>query len=290
MKIGWLTTSRADFGICLPMIQFLMDRKEVVLELIVTGSHLIREHGHTVDEISTLDLNMHCVHVPLNSGSAFGTALSYAECSMAFSKFWSKNHDYDLIFALGDRYEMAAALISSIPFRLRVAHLCGGDVTDGATDQMYRDMISMLATYHFTTEEKSAERVRLLKSVYPKQCVLNVGSLAIEQLMRHQDMCLADFIKRFGLDYNQEFVLITIHPETMNLHHSNVHMDAIDNFLRRLLNETNDQMLITLPNADATSDAWREMLLKIASQYIDRVFCHQSMGAIGYYTAMKIVK
>lgn len=290
MKVGWLTTSRADFGICLPMIQFLKEKKDVELEMIVSGSHLMMEHGNTVEEVNLLGLKTHCVEVDLKGHSAAGTALSFAECAHAFANFWTNNHDFHLIFALGDRYEMAAALMSTIPFGLRIAHLCGGDVTAGATDQMYRDMISMIATYHFTTEEKSAERVRSIKRTYSNQIVLNVGSLAIEQLMCHQDMHSLDFVKKFGLNYNQDFVLITIHPETMNLHHSHEQVNAIHDFLQRLLKDTNDQLLITLPNADATSDAWRGMLLRVAEENVGRVFCHQSMGVNGYYTAMRNCK
>ena len=149
MKFAWLTTSRADFGICLPMILKLKAHANVQLEIIATGSHLLKEHGNTITEIRSLGISVHEVVIPLSGQDAASVSLSYASAGMVFSEFWMAHHDYDLVFALGDRYEMAAALVASIPFRIPIAHLCGGDVTDGATDQIYRDMISMISKFHF---------------------------------------------------------------------------------------------------------------------------------------------
>ncbi len=290
MKFAWLTTSRADFGICLPMIQKLKAHANVQLEIIATGSHLLTEHGNTITEIKSLGIPVHEVVIPLNGQDATSVALSYAGAGKVFSEFWSARHDYDLVFALGDRYEMAAALVASIPFCIPIAHLCGGDVTDGATDQIYRDMISMMSKFHFTTEERSAARVVQLKRPYSGQVIANVGSLAIEQMNEHKDIDAVSFMTRWGIDLKQPFCLVTLHPETMDLENNKRHVSEVKAFLLRAIQEGSEQWLITLPNADAESELWREMLMAISTQYPDRMKCHAHLGVQGYYTAMKNCK
>lgn len=287
MRIAWLTTSRADFGICIPMIQKLKAIGQIELEIIATGSHLMVDHGNTVSEIRLLEIPVHEVPVELYGHSVVSVAHSYAATAKVFASFWEKNHDFDLLFALGDRYEMAAALLASVPFRIPIAHLCGGDVTDGATDQMYRDIISLIAQFHFTTEAKSAERVAQLKKPYHDQIIAHVGSLAIEQLHQHVNVDATTFIDRWGIDLNMPFYLVTVHPETMRIEDNAHHVSEMELFLKKALNEDTAQWLITLPNADAESEMWRNMFISIANQFPTQVKCHAHLGIQGYYTAMK---
>lgn len=287
MRMAWLTTSRADFGICIPMILKLKAIAQIQFEIIATGSHLMAVHGNTVSEIKALQIPVHEVPVELDGQSVVSVAHSYARTADAFASFWEKNHGFDLLFALGDRYEMAAALLASVPFRIPIAHLCGGDVTDGATDQMYRDIISLIAQFHFTTEEKSAERVAQLKKSYPKQIIAHVGSLAIEQLHQHADMDAKAFMNRWGIDLNTPFYLVTVHPETMHIEDNAHHVLEMELFLKKALSQDTAQWLITLPNADAESEMWRNMFISIANQFPAQVKCHAHLGIQGYYTAMK---
>ncbi len=287
MKIAWLTTSRADFGICIPMILKLKSNPKIELDIIATGSHLMVEHGNTVDDIFPLGVNVHQVPVHLNGSDAASVAHAYANTGLAFSKFWEDHHQYDLIFALGDRYEMAAALLAAVPFRIPIAHLCGGDITDGAIDQMYRDIITMIAKFHFTTEERSAARVSQLKANYADQVIANVGSLAIEQLQQHTDIDEVTFKNRWGIDIHKPFFLVTFHPETMHVETNEHHVRHFQSFWLRALNESEEQWLITLPNADAEAEIWRKMLLSVAEEFPSRVKCHSHLGVQGYYTAMR---
>ena len=290
MKIAWLTTSRADWGICLPLIHKLKNHPNVDLEVIATGAHLMMEHGNTIEEVRKLGLRVHEVPVVLDGKNAESVAKSYGTVAQVFADFWTRNQDFNLVFALGDRYEMAAALLASIPFRIPIAHLCGGDVTDGATDQMYRDMISVIAQYHFATEDKSAERIRQLKQPYHDQAIANVGSLSIEQMKQHDGIGSEEFMSKWGIDLNGPFYLITLHPETMELGKNLHHVSEVQSFLKRAIAAGQEQWLVTLPNADAESELWRDMLLSLSFEYPERVKCHAHLGVRGYYTAMKNCK
>ncbi len=290
MKIAWLTTSRADWGICLPLIHKLKNHPNVDLEVIATGAHLMMEHGNTIEEVRKLGLRVHEVPVVLDGKNAESVAKSYGAVAQVFAGFWTRNQDFNLVFALGDRYEMAAALLASIPFRIPIAHLCGGDVTDGATDQMYRDMISMIAQYHFATEDKSTERIRQLKQPYHDQVIANVGSLSIEQMKQHEGIASEEFMSKWGIDLNRPFYLVTLHPETMELGKNLHHVSEVRSFLKRAIAAGQEQWLVTLPNADAESELWRDMLLSLSFEYPERVKCHSHLGVQGYYTAMKNCK
>lgn len=290
MKIAWLTTSRADWGICLPLIHKLKNHPNVDLEVIATGAHLMMEHGNTIEEVRKLGLRVHEVPVVLDGRNAASVAKSYGTVAQVFAEFWARNQDFNLVFALGDRYEMAAALLASIPFRIPIAHLSGGDVTDGATDQMYRDMISIIAQYHFATEDKSAERIRQLKQPYHDQVIANVGSLSIEQMKQHEGIASEDFMSKWGIDLNRPFYLVTLHPETMELGKNLHHVSEVRSFLKRAIAAGQEQWLVTLPNADAESEFWRDMLLSLSFEYPERVKCHAHLGVQGYYTAMKNCK
>ena len=135
MKIGVLTSSRADFGIYLPLLKALKGDAFFQLELIVFGTHLSKFHGYTVQQIQDEDFEpKHRIHQMIMTDEPVSIATSYALTAMKFAEFWG-NHSFDCVFCLGDRYEMAAAIAAGIPFNVPFAHIHGGETTLGDIDK-----------------------------------------------------------------------------------------------------------------------------------------------------------
>ena len=144
MKIGVLTSSRADFGIYLPLLKALQADSFFQLELIVFGTHLSRYHGYTVQQIIEEGFEpIHQIHQMLLTDEDNAISTSYALTALKFADFW-KNHSFDCVFCLGDRYEMAAAVAAGIPYNIPFAHIHGGETTLGAIDNVYRHGISLI--------------------------------------------------------------------------------------------------------------------------------------------------
>ena len=138
MRIGILTSSRADFGIYLPLINGLKNNKNFTISLIVFGTHLSEKHGYTINEIIESGIETQFVLKPLQFGDTPGEiAKTITATFNQFDKFWSINYqNFDLVFCLGDRYEMFAAVTSGIPFGIKFAHFHGGETTRNGAEKV----------------------------------------------------------------------------------------------------------------------------------------------------------
>ena len=162
MKIGVLTSSRADYGIYLPLLNELKTDSFFELEIIAFGTHLSNEHGLTVKDIEKDRYNtIHKISSLIEDDSPKGIAISYANTVLKFSKFWNENH-FDLVLCLGDRFEMSAAVQASIPFNVKLAHIHGGETTLGAIDNIYRHQITLASNLHFVSSNNNMKKAEQL--------------------------------------------------------------------------------------------------------------------------------
>ena len=159
MKVAVLTSSRADYSIYLPLLKKFQADSFFDLSLIVFGTHLSHFHGYTIEQIVKDGFHIeHKIESILIGDSPETISSSIAITVEKFTSIWA-NHSYDLIIALGDRFEMFAAVLSSLPFNLNIAHLCGGETTMGAIDNVFRHSISLMSKIHFTTAEPYRQRL-----------------------------------------------------------------------------------------------------------------------------------
>ena len=163
MKVALLTSSRADYGIAFPLLKELKSDPFFDLQVIAFGTHLSFKHGETVNLIirDGFDVPIKVDSMP-NGDSPETIAVAMGQTMISFSKVWNENQ-FDIIIALGDRYEMFAACASSVPFNIPIAHIHGGETTLGAFDDAFRHSITQMATWHFTTTEHYKQRVVELK-------------------------------------------------------------------------------------------------------------------------------
>lgn len=283
MKIGVLTSTRADFGIYLPLLKSLKNDSYFELEIIAFGTHLSPFHGFTLNQISNDGFEVPFrIESVLASDTPNAISTAMALTSMKFADFW-KNHqqDFDLVFCLGDRYEMFAAVIAAIPYNIPFAHLHGGERTMGAIDNVFRHAITLASKYHFVSCKENGERVAQL--IETTENIFNVGSLSLDKLTTLKLLSKQEFKVKFGVDINQPTILVTVHPETITPFNS---IEIANELANTLLILQKYQVIITLPNSDTLGTAIRDRFIKLSKETKGRIMCFENLGSQGYFSAM----
>ncbi len=283
MRIGVLTSSRADFGIYLPLLKKLKDIKEFVVEIIAFGTHLSTFHGYTIDQIEGEGFAVnHKIESLLLTDTPCSVATSMGLTSIKFADFWKENvNKFDLVFCLGDRYEMFSAVIAGIPFQIAFAHLHGGETTLGAIDNIFRHGITLASKYHFVSTLDYADKVEQL--VDDKKHIYYVGALGLDNVLDLKLLSIEQFQEKWAIDLSKKTILCTFHPETVNYSKNEQYAQEL---ISAISNLNNYQVLITMPNADTAGNIIRKKLIESFSSS-DRVFLIENLGSVGYFTAMK---
>jgi len=282
MKIGVLTSSRADFGIYLPLLELLEKDPFFNLEIIAFGTHLSEKHGYTLSEIESYQFkNIHKLHTIPNSDSPKDISKSVGKTITVFSEFWA-NNTFDLVFALGDRYEMFAAVSAASLFTMEFAHIHAGETTLGAVDNAYRHSISLFSKHLFVSTDYYKKRAEQI--VEHNISVYNVGALSIDNLKNIDFLSKDEFYARFNIDLTKPTILSTFHPETVSF---NKNEGYIEELLLSFIELKNTyQIVITLPNTDTMGQMIRDKIIAFGKKYSE-IKIIESFGMLGYLSCMK---
>ncbi|TRX70544.1 UDP-N-acetylglucosamine 2-epimerase [Carboxylicivirga sp. M1479] len=289
MNIAVLTSSRADYGIYLPLLKALQADESIHLHIIAFGTHLSPFHGHTLDQIKKdgFEVNYR-VESMLAGDSANAVATAMSLTSLKFAEFWKDHRQtFDWVLCLGDRYEMFAAVMAGIPYGIKFAHLHGGERTLGAIDNIFRHSITLASSLHFVATAEFGARVKELieDKNEAENKVKVVGALSLDNLKNMKLLSIEDFKERFTIDLSKPTILSTFHPETVNPEMNKEYAEIIS----RSFSEISEryQIVITLPNADTEGTVIRTSFLKLEKQHPDRVICVENFGTLGYFSCMK---
>ena len=281
MRIGVLTSSRADYGIYLPLLLKLKADPFFELEIIAFGTHLSKFHGFTITEIEQNGYKIiHKISSLLSNDDEQSIATSYGLTALKFADFWQSNK-YDLVFCLGDRFEMSAAVQAGIPYGIKFAHIHGGETTLGAIDNIYRHQITIASILHFTATSSFSDKVtELIGSI---NGVHTVGSLSLDGIENYRPLEKSLFYDRFKIP-NQEFALVTFHPETIapQLNKEN----ALE--MRLALTEIADKLflVLTMPNADTLGSIFRKEIELLKKEFSEKVILIENFGKENYFSAI----
>ena len=288
IRVGVLTSSRADFGIYLPLLKALQKEEAFHLELIVFGTHLSKFHGYTVEQIEREGFKIaKRIESLLLGDTPSAIASAYGLTALKFAEYWQENEQsFDVVFALGDRFEMAAAVAASIPFGIKIAHLHGGETTLGAIDNIYRHSISLASLLHFVAAEPFAKRLNQLLDD-EKASIYNVGSLSLENLKNIDFLSVEAFKNKWQIDLNIKTILVTVHPETVAYQKNLAYCEETIKALEQLANEF--QIVITMPNADTAGMVFREAFETLAKKQ-QSIKIIENFGTQSYFTCMKYAK
>lgn len=281
-KIAVVTSTRAEFGLLMPVIQYLREyeNNELKIEVVVTGTHLSDEYGRTINEIYRNDIRVdETVEIPVGSKDAGDISHNQAITLKKFTELFMEKK-YNGIVILGDRYEMLAIAIAAGNTHTPIFHLCGGDTTEGAVDEWIRHSITKMSYLHFPTNVESYKRIIRLGE--DPERVFNYGSTSIDNIMKLSNMPKSDALKSIGLE-ECRYAVCTYHPVTM--YNGDVD-EIIYNFLEAIKHTPEIEFIVTKSNADQGGAHINE-LLDASQTNITNLHVYTSLGVVRYLSLMK---
>ena len=278
-KIAVVTATRAEYGLLSPIIKKLREYEndDLKVELIVTGTHLSDKYGMTINEIDDrIDFELPIAIMSLRETDI---ARNQADTLVKFSDLFD-TEKFSALILLGDRYEALAIAIAAGNTRTPIFHISGGDTTEGALDEWIRHAITKISYLHFTTNEKSRNRVIQLGED-PKR-VFNYGSTSIDNIRTVADMSKMEVLESIGLN-ECRYALCTYHPVTME--GENVSY-LIEQFLNAIKAFPDLEFIVTKSNADQGGARINEILDE-AEKKIGNLHVFASLGVRRYLSLMK---
>ncbi len=281
-KVAVVTGSRAEYGLLYWVLHDLRAADDVDLQLIVTGMHLAPEFGLTVREIERDGFSIaRRVEMLLSSDTPSGVAKSIGLGVMGMSDALVQLQP-DVVLVLGDRFEILAAAQACLVHNIPLAHIAGGDTTEGAFDESIRHAITKMAHLHFVTNEMSARRVRQLGEDPAR--VLVTGNPGLDHLRRQPLLGRSALEAALGAPLGRRNLLVTFHPVTLEPGESERQFAALLDALDRQGPDTT--LWCTRPNADTGGRALSAMLDAWAAERPGRVQVHASLGQLRYLSLM----
>lgn len=283
-KICFITGTRAEYGILSHLMQLVEDDKDLQLQIIATNMHLSPQYGLTYKEIEadgfTIDKK---VNMLISGDTSNATAKSMGLASIGFADAL-EDLNPDLIVILGDRYEMLSAASVALVFRIPIAHLHGGEVTEGAYDDAIRHSITKMSHLHFTSTEEYRNRVIQLGE--DPNRVFNVGALGVENIKNTPLLTKSEFEDSIHFKVGEKSLLVTYHPVTLA---SESPKEQIENLLKVLDKYSEYKIIFTLPNSDTNGHIIADLINEYAAKDKNRISVYASLGKLRYLSALKYV-
>ncbi|KZR85001.1 UDP-N-acetylglucosamine 2-epimerase [Synechococcus sp. MIT S9504] len=282
-KICVVTGTRAEYGLLRWVMKGIQDSELLELQLIVTGMHLSPEFGLTIEDILAdgffIDRK---VEMLLSSDTPVGITKSMGLAMVGFADVLAELQP-DLLLVLGDRFEIFTAAASAMIARIPIAHLHGGELTEGAFDDAIRHSITKMSHLHFVAADEYRKRVIQLGE--QPQSVYNVGGLGIDNIIRLELLSRSQLEKELDFKLAKRNLLITYHPVTLEKTTSSNQMKE----LLTALNELNNVGLIfTMPNADTDSRILVHQIREFCLSH-PMACAYTSLGQLRYLSCIKHV-
>jgi UDP-hydrolysing UDP-N-acetyl-D-glucosamine 2-epimerase len=279
-KIGVITVARSDYGIYSPLLKVINEDSELDLILIAAGMHLSPEFGMTVQAIEADGFKVHeRVEMLLSSDSPEGISKSMGLGTIGFAEVYSKI-DLDLLIVLGDRFEMHAAVVAAGPFNIPIAHIHGGELTEGAIDDSFRHSITKMSHLHFVSTESYAERVKQMGEE-PRRVTVS-GALSLDGISTMDYLDLSDLRDQLSIDFEMPLILVTYHPVTLEVNQT-------EEQITELLSALEDQkgtMIFSYPNADTRGRIIIQKIKEFVTNHSGAYF-FPNLGRTRYFSLMK---
>ena len=279
-KIGVITTSRADYGIYTPILDKLNSDPEIDFGLFVSGTHLSEEHGFTISRIEEDGFPIwDKIEIIQKSDDTASISKAIGVTTQKFGESYARNKP-DIILSLGDRYEMLGAVLATVPFNIPVAHIHGGEVSEGAIDDVFRHAITKISHIHFPATELSARRIRQmgenLEFIFP------FGAPSLDNLNSINLLSKVEMADRHGIDKDKDYLLVTYHPVTKEINDAE---NQIINLLEAL-DSSGFNLVFTLANADTGGKIINNKVIKYVEDNKDKAIIADNIGTQSYFSAI----
>lgn len=280
-KIAVVTGSRAEYGLLYWLMKEIQGDSTLQLQVIVTGMHLSPEFGLTWRNIEQDGFLVDAkVEMLLSSDTPVGIAKSMGLGVIGFAEALDRLHP-DIIVLLGDRFEILAVAQAALVAKIPVAHIAGGDVTEGAYDELIRHAITKMAHLHFVTNADAARRVRQMGE--NPQHVHNVGSPGIDAIKRMQLLDRATLARDLGFEFREKNLLVTFHPATLENASAGEQFAQLLIALDRL--GSGFGIVFTKPNADNEGRVIMQMIERYVQDH-PNARGYASLGQLRYLSLM----
>lgn len=281
MKVAIATSTRADWGLLSPVAKLLQQMPGIELAIVAANMHLDKLRGETIDEIAAdgFEIAATIDAVPTDS-SKLEMALTMGQTLSLAAKQFDRIRP-DILLLLGDRFEIHSVATAASALHIPIAHIAGGEITEGAIDDSFRHSISKMAVLHFATTE--GHRRRLISMGEQPDKVFNVGAIGVENIMKLAPMTQEEIESSLGFSLGRRPVLVTFHPATNDTANPaerfNELLSALD--LRPELSP-----LFTYPNNDAEGDA----LIDMIERFVETHQSAHSVASLGRRRYLSILK
>lgn len=282
-KICFVTGTRAEYGLLSRLMRMVKDCSDTQLQIIATNMHLMSEYGNTYQEIENDGFKIdRKVYMNKPSDDTLGIVSSMSVEMEGMSKAYSELKP-DVIVLLGDRYEILVAAQVALIHQIPIAHIHGGEVTEGAFDDAIRHAITKMSSLHFTSTE--CYRKRVIQMGEQPYRVFNVGSLGVENCKYIELMSKDDLEKSIGYKLDNNTVLATYHPVTLG---GNAGQD-IGAFCDALASFEGLRVIFTMPNSDAGSNTIMDCINRYVASHPETSKSFISLGMKRYLSVLQFV-
>ncbi len=282
-KICVVTGTRAEYGLLFWLMKEIEADCELELQIIATGMHLSPEFGLTYKEIEKDFKIDKKIEMLISSDTSIGISKSMGLAQISFAEAYEELKP-DIVVVLGDRYEIFSAVSAAMISRIPIAHLHGGETTEGAFDESIRHSITKMSHLHFTATEEYKNRVVQLGE-HPNR-VFNVGGMGIENIKRLKLLTKDEFEKSIDFKLNKKNILVTFHPVTLENSTAKEQfqelLDAIDE-----LEDTN--IIFTKANSDTDGRVINQMIDEYVAKNAHKSVGFTSLGQLRYLSALQFV-
>ena len=284
-KICIVTATRAEYGLLKPVISGLIDRQNDV-RIAVSGAHLSEKYGLTYKEIEKDGFEIDAkIDMKLNSDTPAQISNSMANAIVGFANYFHKRRP-DCVVILGDRYEMLSVAITAMNERIPIIHLYGGDVTEGAIDDMVRNSLTKMSLYHFVGTEE--HRRRVIQMGEDPQRVWTVGTLSAANAIAVKKIPKKEIEKQIGFCWEKEtdkIAIITYHPVTLESENIS---EQVKILLRTLDRFPELKCIFTGANADCEGEKINELLKEYVKYNPQKAVFIESLGQVRYLSALSL--
>ena len=282
-KICVVTGTRAEYGLLYWLIREIDVDKDLELQIIATGMHLSPEFGNTYQQIEEDGFFINKkVDISLTSDTELAISKSMGLGMIGFADAFDELQP-NLIVVLGDRFEIFSAVSSAMIAKIPVAHLHGGEVTEGAFDESIRHSITKMSHLHFAATNKYRNRIIQLGE-QPNR-VFNVGGLGVDSINKLKLLSKSDFENAIDFKLGKKNILVTFHPVTLENFTSKVQFQELLNSIDEL---KNTRIIFTKANSDTDGRIINSMIDTYVSAN-DNSVAFTSMGQLNYLSALQFV-
>ena len=282
-KICVVTGTRAEYGLLSRLMRAIQEDPELELQVIATNMHLSPEFGLTYKEIEQDGFTINKkVEMLLSADTATSVVKSLGLGVIGFADAYDDLRP-DMLVVLGDRYEMLGAVSSALFFHIPVAHISGGDVTEGAYDDAIRHSITKMSHLHFTSTE--VYRKRVIQLGEDPSTVFNVGAIGLDNIRRMSLLDRKAFEESIAFELGEKSLLITYHPVTLEQSTAQEQFAA----LLEALDETSYRLIFTKPNSDSDGRVIIAMIDEYVRQHPEKAVAFTSLGYLRYLSALQYV-